>query len=117
MMINNIFKRSVALNTRLGYSFAAGANFLRMVESFFDRAAVHTGIRTDRLNFYKKAENVVKCSIPLIRGKKTTMKMMAHSKPSPPTAVSIRPTNSPPRAEPDTPKMWILRKWKHSPAS
>jgi hypothetical protein len=39
-----------------------------MVESFFDRAAVHTGIRTDRLNFYKKAENVVKCSIPLIRG-------------------------------------------------
>jgi hypothetical protein len=39
-----------------------------MVESFFDRAALHTGIRADRLAFYKKAENVLKCSIPLFRG-------------------------------------------------
>jgi hypothetical protein len=67
-MINNILKRSLSLTSPLRYSFASGASFLNMVESFFDRAAVHTGIRTDRLNFYKKAENVVKCSIPLIRG-------------------------------------------------
>lgn len=117
MMINNIFKRSATLNTRLAYSFAAGANFLRMVESFFDRAAVHTGIRTDRLNFYKKAENVVKCSIPLIRGKNTTMKMTARLKLCLPTDANIRPTNSPLKAEPDTLKMWILRKWKPLPVS
>jgi hypothetical protein len=110
MMINNIFKRSAVLNTRLAYSFAAGANFLRMVESFFDRAAVHTGIRTDRLNFYKKAENVVKCSIPLIRGKTPFIQTMAPSKPCPPTAASIRLTSYPPRAEPDTPKTWISRR-------
>lgn len=68
-MINNIFKRSSLLTLPLRHQFATGATFLTMVESFFDRAAVHTGIRTDRLNFYKKAENVVKCSIPLIRGR------------------------------------------------
>ena len=69
-MINNIFKRSSFLTLPLRYQFASGATFLKMVESFFDRAAVHTGIRTDRLNFYKKAENVVKCSIPLVRGRR-----------------------------------------------
>jgi hypothetical protein len=67
-MLTNILRRSPLLTYTPRYSFAAGATFLQMVESFFDRAAVHTGIRTDRLNFYKKAENVVKCSIPLIRG-------------------------------------------------
>lgn len=66
-MINNLLKRNSLLYTPLRYSFSNGATFLKMVESFFDRAAVHTGIRNDRLNFYKKAENVVKCSIPLIR--------------------------------------------------
>lgn len=68
-MINNILKRSLLFGTPMRYSFSSGAAFLKMVESFFDRAAVHTGIRSDYLNFYKKAENVVKCSIPLIRGK------------------------------------------------
>ena len=116
-MINNIFKRSVLLNSQLRYSFAAGASFLQMVESFFDRAAVHTGIRTDRLNFYKKAENVVKCSIPLIRGLPFTIQMTAHSKPSLHTAASTRPTNCPPREEPDMPRTWTSRKWKHWPAS
>jgi glutamate dehydrogenase (NAD(P)+) len=67
-MISNILKRNLSLFSPLRYSFASGASFLSTVESFFDRAAVHTGIRTDRLNFYKKAENIVKCSIPLIRG-------------------------------------------------
>lgn len=39
-----------------------------MVESFFDRAAAHTGIRNDLINYYKKSENVLKCSLPLVRG-------------------------------------------------
>ena len=39
-----------------------------MVESYFDKAGRHTSIRPDRLNFYKKAQNVVKCSITLERG-------------------------------------------------
>jgi len=39
-----------------------------MVESYFDSAGIHTGIRSDYLKFYKKADNVVKCSIPIIRG-------------------------------------------------
>ena len=50
------------------YHFAGGSTFLNMVEKFFDRAAMHTDIRADRLAFYKKAENVLKCSIPLVRG-------------------------------------------------
>ena len=117
MMINNIFKRSALLNSHLRYSFAAGATFLQMVESFFDRAAVHTGIRTDRLNFYKKAENVVKCSIPLIRGRPFPTQTTDHSKPSRPTAASTRPTNCPPREELATPAASIYRKLRHSPAS
>ena len=53
------------------YGFASkgeGADFLRMVESYFDKAGKHTNIRADKLNFYKKPENVVKCSITLVRG-------------------------------------------------
>jgi hypothetical protein len=45
-----------------------GASFLKMVDSYFDKASTHTGIRSDYLNFYKKPDNVVKCSIPIIRG-------------------------------------------------
>lgn len=66
-MINKIY-RANAIKKSIFYSFSSGTSFLKMVESFFDRAGVHTGIRTDRLNFYKKAENIVKCSIPLVRG-------------------------------------------------
>lgn len=65
MILNNLYR---SLRLQPHYSFSSGATFLKMVESFFDRAAVHTAIRTDRLNFYKKAENIVKCSIPLVRG-------------------------------------------------
>jgi hypothetical protein len=39
-----------------------------MVEAFFDKAKIHTSIRADRLIFYKKAESVGKCTIPLVRG-------------------------------------------------
>lgn len=40
-----------------------------MVESYFDKAGIHTEIRSDYLNFYKKSDNVVKCTYPIVRGK------------------------------------------------
>ena len=70
-MINKFCQKYSLLTNPLKYSFSQanqGTEFLHMVEAFFDRAALHTGIRADRLNFYKKAESVVKCSIPLVRG-------------------------------------------------
>ena len=45
-----------------------GQSFLKMVESYFDKAGIHTGIRSDYLNFYKKPDNVVKCTYPIVRG-------------------------------------------------
>lgn len=39
-----------------------------MVESYFDKAGTHTNIRADKLNFYKKPDNVVKFSLTLVRG-------------------------------------------------
>ena len=66
-MINRVLAKSMPfMTTPVRYPFSA--TFLRMVESFFDRAALHTGIRADRLAFYKKAESVLKTSLPLIRG-------------------------------------------------
>lgn len=67
-MLNRIFQRLPAFGQPARYSFSEGASFLTMVEGFFDRAAIHTGIRADRLIYYKKAESIVKCSIPLVRG-------------------------------------------------
>jgi hypothetical protein len=66
--MNIISKRLPLMYRPVSYNFSSGGTFLKMVESFFDKAALHTGIRADRLNFYKKAESVVKCTIPLIRG-------------------------------------------------
>lgn len=43
-------------------------SFLKMVESYFDKAGKHTNIRPDKLNFYKKPDNVVKFSLTLVRG-------------------------------------------------
>ena len=54
---------------RFGVSSLDAHTFLRTVESFYGRAGVHTGIRSDRLNYYKKAENTVKCTIPLVKGR------------------------------------------------
>ena len=42
--------------------------FLQMVESFFDKAANHTDISKDRLDFYKKCESLVKLHLTLKRG-------------------------------------------------
>ena len=68
-MLSNIFRKMPVMYQAPRYNFSTGgAVFLKMVENYFDRAALHTGIRADRLSFYKKAENVLKCSIPLIRG-------------------------------------------------
>ena len=116
-MINNICKNVMQLHRPLLYSFSSGATFLKMVESFFDRASVHTFIRTDRLNFYKKAENVVKCNIPLIRGTPSPTQTTDPSKPSPPIDANIKPINSPPKEEPGMPKMSTLKRSKHSPVS
>lgn len=56
---------------RMAYSFATeseGASFLKMVEEYFDKAGKLTNIRPDRLNFYKRADNVVKFNLSLTRG-------------------------------------------------
>jgi hypothetical protein len=56
--------RSIARFT----SSSEGEEFLTMVEKYFDNAGKHTNIRPDILNFYKKADNVVKFNLTLIRG-------------------------------------------------
>jgi len=49
-------------------TMSEGAGFLQMVEQYFDKAGALTGIKPDRLNFYKKADNVVKFNLTLTRG-------------------------------------------------
>ena len=51
-----------------------------MVENYFDKAGRHTNIRPDKLNFYKKPENVVKFTLTLVRGDFPFIQMMAPSK-------------------------------------
>lgn len=53
---------------RFCFSDQGDVTFLQMVESYFDKAGRHTSIRPDRLNFYKKPENVVKFTLTLVRG-------------------------------------------------
>lgn len=57
---------ALTLNSRT--NFSEGAEFLNMVEKYFDKAGQHTNIRPDVLNFYKRADNVVKFNLTLIRG-------------------------------------------------
>jgi len=61
-------------------SFSEGAEFLGMVEKYFDKAGKHTSIRADMLNFYKRADNVVKFNLTLVRGNNLFIKMMTQSK-------------------------------------
>jgi hypothetical protein len=56
----------LAVQSRRGFS--EGAEFLNMVEKYFDKAGEHTNIRADVLNFYKRADNVVKFNLTLTRG-------------------------------------------------
>jgi hypothetical protein len=111
---------TLSLARRNVYSFATeseGAGFLKMVEEYFDKAGALTNIKPDRLNFYKKADNVVKFNLTLTRGTFFTIKTMAPSKSSPPTDANTRPINYPPREEPDTPKTLTSMKSKPSPVS
>ena len=78
-----------------------------MVEKYFDKAGRHTNIRPDLLNFYKKADNVVKFNLTLIRGIHIFMQMMTVSKSFPLTDVSIKLTSFPQKEEQDMHKMWI----------
>lgn len=48
--------------------YSEGDEFLGMVEKYFDKAGEHTSIRKDLLNFYKRADNVVKFNLTLVRG-------------------------------------------------
>jgi hypothetical protein len=116
-MLTKLLKHTPFLLSKPRYCFVStdGATFLQMVEGFFDRAAVHTGIRTDRLIFYKKAENVVKCSIPLVRGNFGSIQMTALSRPFVPIAASTKLINCPRREGLVTLKTWTLKKWKPSP--
>lgn len=55
-------------SVRYNFSGSDGASFLKMVESYFDKAGRHTNIKVDKLNFYKKPESVVKMTLTLVRG-------------------------------------------------
>jgi glutamate dehydrogenase (NAD(P)+) len=59
LLINSKFKLSNIPDNR---------SFLKMVESYFDKAGKYTGITKDKLDFYKKSDNVVKFNLTLIRG-------------------------------------------------
>lgn len=69
-MITNIASK-ITRNSTSCFMFSSvqdeGQSFLKMVNQYFDKAGIHTGIRSDYLNFYKKPDNVVKCTYPIIR--------------------------------------------------
>ena len=88
-----------------------------MVEKYFDAAGKHTNIRPDILNFYKKADNVVKFNLTLIRGHLFFIQMIKVSKSFQPIDASIRLINFPRKEEQGTPKMSISLKFKLLPAS
>ena len=60
------------LSKAVRYNFSIPAedepSFLKMVESYFDKAAKYTNIRPDILEFYKKPDNVVKFNLTLKKG-------------------------------------------------
>ena len=67
--ITTMFNRGLINANRFQFSSNDGdVTFLQMVEAYFDKAGRHTNIRPDRLNFYKKPENVVKFTLTLVRG-------------------------------------------------
>lgn len=70
--ISNILNKNILHVSR--YEASEGATFLKMVESYFDKAGRHTNIKPDKLNFLKKPDNVVKMTLTLVRGKDYAIK-------------------------------------------
>lgn len=62
------------------HSASEGASFLKMVESYFDKAGRHTDIKMDKLNFLKKPDNVVKMTLTLVRGTSAVNQIMGRLK-------------------------------------
>ena len=105
-----------SLLTKQTRTFSEGAEFLNMVEKYFDKAGQHTNIRPDVLNFYKRADNVVKFNLCLTRGNFSLKKMMRPSRSFRPTDASIRLINCQQREEQGMPRMLISLRSKLWPA-
>lgn len=68
-MIRTTLNKLILKNNSYTFSTQSeGASFLKMVEEYFDKAGTLTNIKPDRLNFYKRADNVVKFNLTLIKG-------------------------------------------------
>lgn len=110
-----MMRTSFSLCKRNSFAFATeseGASFLKMVEQYFDKAGALTNIKPDRLNFYKRADNVVKFNLSLTRGKFYLTQMTEVSKLSLPTDVNIKLISSQLKEEPDMLKTSIFMKLK-----
>lgn len=72
-MLSKIINSSLATNSLVAkfnpsFSSVAGEpKFLEMVHQYFDAASSYTRISPDKLNYYKKADCVIKFTIPLVR--------------------------------------------------
>lgn len=97
-------------------SFSEGAEFLNMVEKYFDKAGQHTSIRSDLLNFYKRADNVVKFNLTLLRGNSFSTQTTSPLKSFLPTDASTRRINCQQREERGMRRMLISQKLKPLPA-
>ena len=123
LYINSMIRHTVAKMMGLTHrqlstfsSISEGKDFLVMVEKYFDKAGSHTGIRPDYLNFYKKADNVVKFNLTLVRGTFHSIKMTTALKSFLLIDANIRHTNCPPKEERDMLRTLISLKWKLWPA-
>lgn len=96
-------------------SFSEGAEFLNMVEKYFDKAGQHTSIRSDLLNFYKRADNVVKFNLTLLRGNSFPTQMTSPLRSFPPIDASTRRINYQQREVQGMLRMLILLKLRHLP--
>lgn len=72
--LSPLTKNLLQLNKYRSSTEGENISFLKMVESYFDKAGAHTTIRPDKLNFYKKPDNVVKFHLTLVRGTFNTNK-------------------------------------------
>lgn len=113
-MIRTAFNKfNVTRSASCFSTMSEGEGFLKMVEQYFDKAGALTNIKADRLNFYKKADNVVKFNLTLNRGNFKLIQTMEVSKSSPHIDASIKLINSQQKEEQDMPKTLIFTKLKH----